>query len=390
MAFQIIRNDITKVAAEAIVNTANPRPVFGSGTDSAVYHAAGQEKLLAERSRIGQMQPGEVNVTDAYDLQARYIIHTVGPSWIDGSHGEYETLASCYRKSLHLADKLGCTSIAFPLIATGVYGFPKDAALQIALREIRTFLETADMDVTLVVFSRKSYELSAALTRSVRQFIDDNYCRTANEAEYGSTDPFRDEKAMLSETADMGGYGYTSAGAEADEEPEAERISAAFDPERRRRLLDFSLRNRRTREREPRAEKEADPMPSITPRKEKSLKDLIDQAGETFQEMLLRKMKEKGLSAPEVYKKANLDKKLFSKIRNNPDYVPKKQTAVALAIALKLNLDETADLIGRAGLAFSPSSKFDLIITYCIEHHNYDMFEINALLFDYDQPLLGV
>lgn len=216
MPFQIIRNDITKVAADAIVNTANPAPRYATGTDRAVYMAAGAEKLLAERKAIGEMRRGEVHVTDAYGLNAKYIIHTVGPVWIDGTHEELQTLASCYRKSLHLAEKLGCRSIAFPLISTGVYGFPKDKALDIALSEIRTFLETSEMDVTLVVFNRSAYQLSETLTESVRQFIDDNYCRTAEAAEYDGLYP-----AALRENG-RGRRGTQYAGMAADEAAEME------------------------------------------------------------------------------------------------------------------------------------------------------------------------
>ena len=171
MPFQIIRHDITKVHADAIVNTANPRPEYGGGTDYAVYQAAGAEALLAERKKIGRIAVGEANVTPAFRLNAKYIIHTVGPIWVDGEHREFENLASCYRKSLNLAQQLGCESIAFPLISTGTYGFPKDKALQIALDTVREFLTYSEMQVILVVFDRKAYELSAELGQDVRRFI---------------------------------------------------------------------------------------------------------------------------------------------------------------------------------------------------------------------------
>ena len=192
MPFQIIRNDITKVHVDAIVNTANPEPVYASGTDGAVYMAAGADQLLKERRRIGQLRTGEAIVTKAFQLPAKYIIHTVGPSWWDGSHGEFEDLASCYRKSLYLAEQLGCKSIAFPLISTGVYGFPKDRALEVALKEISGFLSASDaeMDVFLVVFDRKAYDLSASLIDDVRNFIDENYVAEKEKEEYlwGSAD----------------------------------------------------------------------------------------------------------------------------------------------------------------------------------------------------------
>lgn len=173
MSFRIIRNDITKVTADAIVNTANPRPTYGGGTDAAVYKAAGADDLLTERRKIGNIAVGEAAVTPAFRLHAKYIIHTVGPVWQDGNHGEFEALASCYRKSLLLARKLGCGSIAFPLISTGTYGFPKDKALDIALAEIRDFLKSDEMDITLVVFDREAFVLSKPLTDDVRQYIDE-------------------------------------------------------------------------------------------------------------------------------------------------------------------------------------------------------------------------
>ena len=184
MPFRIIRNDITKVRADAIVNTANPEPAYGSGTDGAIYRAAGEEKLLAERRKIGRIKTGEAAVTPAFALPAKYIIHTVGPAWLDGNHGEFEELASCYRKSLLLARQLGCESIAFPLISTGVYGFPKDRALQIALEEIEEFLSANEMDVTLVVFDKSSFDLSSSLVAEVGQYIDDHYAEEQHTKEH--------------------------------------------------------------------------------------------------------------------------------------------------------------------------------------------------------------
>ena len=185
MPFQIIRNDITKVKADAIVNTANPKPIIGSGTDSAIYKAAGEKLLLKERQKIGDIAPGQVAYTDAFHLDAKYIIHTVGPAWVDGNHGERDILHSCYEKSLTKADELSCKSIAFPLIATGVYGFPKDEALQIALAEINKFLLSHDMKVILVVFDRKAFELSGKLVGDIEEYIDEHSADEIRDAEYG-------------------------------------------------------------------------------------------------------------------------------------------------------------------------------------------------------------
>lgn len=469
MPFQIIRNDITKVHADAIVNTANPMPEYGGGTDYAVYQAAGAASLLAARRKIGRIAVGEANVTPAFRLHAKYIIHTVGPIWRDGNHREFEGLASCYRKSLNLAHQLGCESIAFPLISTGTYGFPKDKALKIALDTIREFLTGSDMQVTLVVFDRKAYELSADLGQDVRRFIDDRTSRELAKTEYapdyllnrpGGENRRQESKKRrpLAETGFTADDRSTSMADRAEETPlgretadhaeemplgcetanHAEELSsyqemadlpaASSKPEPRaagssekhagyvKKLFSSSIWGDTSDKKtgKPSADKRTDASvakPSSKPQKasgtwydiwnkgslgvqsaankEKSLADVVRQVGETFQERLLRMMEERKLDAPEVYKKANLDKKLFSKIKKNPAYNPGKQTAVALALALELNLDETVDLIGRAGLAFSPSSVFDLIIEYCIERRIYDVFEVNAILFEYEQPLLG-
>ncbi len=368
MPFQIIRNDITKVRADAVVNTANPHPQIGGGTDSAVYKAAGKRRLLKERKKIGDIPVGEAAVTPAFSLPAKYIIHTVGPVWIDGRHGEYRQLASCYSKSLLIAERLGCESIAFPLISTGTYGFPKDKALRIALHTIADYLRESEMEVLLVVFDRKAYELSSELTVSIRQYIDDNYV-IAKEQEYYLSDyrtemnaPVYDRDSSLPKAAGKAG-----------------RI-------KRKQSL-----------RPPRADTGALPVSEIRKSEESreyfgsaaNLDDIIRHAGEGFQECLFRLIDERDMKDPDVYRKANISRKLFSKIRCNADYMPGKRTVLALAVALELNLDQTVDLLSRAGFAFSPGSIFDLIVKYCIETRTFDIYEINALLFEYDQPLLG-
>lgn len=332
MPFKIIRNDITKVRADAIVNTANPEPCYAGGTDAAIYHAAGAEELLSAREEIGRIAPGDAVATAAYALPARYIIHTVGPAWIDGRHGEFEILHSCYRKSMLLADQLECKSIAFPLIATGVYGFPKDRALETALSAIREHLVHSDLDVTLVVFEQSAYQLAAGLTEEIEAYIDENYVAPP-EMGMSALPEENICEADLCASAPMASY--------------------------------------------------AAPQP-----RKGSLEDAINNLGETFQERLLRMICERGMTDPEVYKRANIDRKHFSKIRK-PSYIPKKRTIVALAIALRLNLDDTRDLLASAGFALTTNSVADVIATYCIEHEIYDIYEVNALLFRYSQPLLG-
>jgi Predicted phosphatase homologous to the C-terminal domain of histone macroH2A1 len=360
MPFQIIRNDITKVSADAIVNTANPKPQIGSGTDSAIYAAAGETHLLAERKKIGPIAPGLAVSTSAFALSAKYIIHTVGPSWTDGSHGERDILRSCYANSLALADALKCESIAFPLIATGVYGFPKDEALNIALSEIGRFLLTHEMMVILVVFDRRAMELSEQLVGGIEQYIDEHAAHELRKAEYGgafTSANRRRRMARLREEEELPALEM----AETAAAPETEEITAAL----------------------PLA---AESLPGFGGQ---SLDEVLRGAGETFQQQLFRLIDERGLDDVTVYKKANIDRKVFSRIRCKADYRPKKKTAVAFAIALELDLQTTLDLLSRAGIAFSPSDAFDLIVSYFITNRNYDIYEINAALFKYGQPVLG-
>ena len=363
MPFQIIRNDITKVKADAIVNTANPKPIIGGGTDSAIYKAAGEEQLLAERKKIGLIASGHAVQTDAFNLDAKYIIHTVGPSWKDGKHRERDILHLCYRNSLAIAVELACESIAFPLIATGVYGFPKDEALQIALSEINKFLLTHDMKVLLVVFDRKAFALSGRLVGEIDEYIDEHAVQAIRDREYhGNTRERRcledriwaeEEKAVSSasvnEDSDFYHDDFPGAMSETVLAPEAA-------------------------------------LPDI---KGKSLDDILDHTGDTFQQRLFQLIDASGMDDVTVYKKANIDRKVFSRIRCKEDYKPTKKTAVAFAIALKLDMPTMLDLLSRAEIAFSPSNKFDLIITYFVTNKIYDIYEINAALFKYGQPILG-
>lgn len=359
MALQIIRNNIVNVEADAIVNTANPVVGVGRGVDQAIYEAAGWDRLLEARERIGEIAPGEAAWTPAFGLHARYIIHTVGPSWMGGGSGERETVARCYRRSLELAAELGCESAAFPLIATGTYGFPKDEALRIAMAEISGFLLSNEMEVLLVVYDKESFEVSGKLFSDIQSFIDDN------EAAYTPDDLQYNRAEDISMGAESGGYDDLLL-SESMEQPAFEADAA---PSYSR---SFS----------------APSAPSF-PSQEASLETRLKHLDKTFQEYLFMLIDRRGLSDTDVYKKANIDRKHFSKIRSNAGYKPSKKTALALAIALELNLDETKDLIGRAGLALSPSIMFDRIIEYCIETCNYNIYEINCILFKYDQPTLG-
>ena len=382
MSFRIVRNDITKISADAIVNTANPEPVFREGTDSAVYAAAGAEKLLAERKKIGRISEGDVAVTPAFDLDAKYIFHTVGPVWLDGDHGEKETVRNCYINCLNKAKELELESIAFPLIATGVYGFPKAEALFIATSVFSSFLAENELEIILVVFDNESFELSDKIFAGVDQYIDENYVGEKTKEEYFGSGICEDRAVPM----------------QADEECSEEQAPVGR-PENRsqREYKKTSLRGFPGLGRNAAASACGDSAAmnaysavgaaaNAAPR---SLDDVVKNVGETWSESLLRLITERGYTDTEVYKRANVDRKLFSKIRSNKDYQPKKNTAVAFALALRLNLDETKDFLRRAGYAFSPSSKFDLIIEYSIDHGVYDLMLINGALFDHDQPQLG-
>ena len=343
MPFEIVRNDITKMAVDAIVNTANPRAVIGLGTDSMIHEAAGPE-LLRARQEIGYIDIGQAVITPAFDLQAKYVIHTVGPVWDGGSYGEEEYLRSCYENSLRLALENNCLSIAFPLISTGNYGFPKDKALQIAIAAFSTFLLEQEMQIYLVVFDRTSFKLSEKLFQSVASYIDQHYVDECTLAAYGAVEESRS---------------------------------------RIRRRRDMEICESRC------LQEEMLPYAPMVASKAASLEDMLRQTDAGFTETLLKLIDKTGKKDSEIYKKALLSKQHFSKIRNNPNYKPTKPTAISLALALELNLEETKDLIGRAGYALTNSSKFDLIIRYFIEQGNYNVVEINIALYEFDQTLLG-
>lgn len=344
MPFEIVRNDITNMRVDAIVNSANPRPVVGLGTDSSIHEKAGPE-LLAARQKIGPIPMGQAAITPAFRLHAKYVIHTVGPVWDGGSYGEEALLRSCYDQSLKLGLAHDCKSIAFPLIATSNYGFPKDKALQIAVAAFSAFLLEHEMLIYLVVFDRGAYKLSEKLFHSIASYIDDHYVDLWEESAYGT---------------------------------EKRRIQSNI---RRRRDRDLFRKSAVLEDMAPCAPMA---MPVAA-----SLPDFLKQADAGFTETLLKLIDKTGKKDSEIYKKANLSKQHFSKIRNNPDYKPNKQTAIALALALELDLEQTKDLIGRAGYALSNSSKFDLIIMYFIQQKNYNVVEINIALYEFDQSLLG-
>lgn len=330
MPFTIIRNDITKVSADAVVNAANNSLLGGGGVDGAIHRAAGPG-LLRECRTLGGCETGQAKITKGYDMPCKYIIHTVGPIWQGGTCGEKELLYSCYKNSLLLAKEQGCASVAFPLISSGIYGYPKDKALEVATSAISDFLSDNEMDITLVVFDKNAVSVSEKLLKNIRKYIDDNYAEEHSDFEGRSRSFFGGQKLRRSALKAV----------TMCEEPCTAPIS-------------------------------------------------FEDMDETFSQALLRMIDEKGLTDVQVYKKANIDRRLFSKIRSDADYRPKKQTAISFAIALELDLDETERLLEKAGYTLSNSIKFDVIIKYFIENKMYDIFEINETLFAFDQSLIGV
>ena len=333
MPLEIVRNDITKMTVDAIVNAANESLLGGGGVDGAIHYAAGPQ-LLAECKTLGGCKTGKAKITGGYNLPAKYVIHTVGPIYEDGKHGENDLLESCYRESLALTKEHNCETVAFPLISSGVYGYPKDQALKVAIDVISDFLLENEMKVYIVIFDKAAYKISEKLFSDIAEYIDDNYVDE-------HTDYRRERMRMnMPMQASIGMF-------EAD-------------------LCECK---------------------AIMP--EDDLDSKLKQIDESFSQMLLRKIDEKGMTDAECYKKANIDRKLFSKIRGDVNYKPSKPTAIAFAISLELSLDETEDMLKKAGFALSHSNKFDIIIEYFISKGNYNIFEINEALFAFDQSLLG-
>lgn len=345
MPIKIVRNDITKIECDAIVNAANSTLLGGGGVDGAIHRAAGKG-LLFECMKLGGCKVGQAKITKAYKLPSKFVIHTVGPKWKDGQKGERELLESCYRESLTLAFDNKCESVAFPLISSGVYGYPKDQALKVAVDTITEFLIEHDMLVYIVVFDKSSFQISEKLFADIASYIDDKYVDT--HFIFNRTRPDAlGESTVLAET----------------------------------QILPDDIET---------CEVQVPLCPSMAMPKAASLEEMVRQIDESFSQMLLRKIDEKGMTDAECYKKANVDRKLFSKIRGDIHYRPRKTTAIAFAIALELNLEETKDMLMKAGFALSHSSKFDIIIEYFITNGNYNIFEINEALFAFDQSLLGV
>lgn len=327
MPFKIVRQDITHMKVDAIVNAANTQLQQGGGVCGAIFKQAGATQLQEACNKFSPIETGEAVITPGFLLQTKWIIHAAGPIYNQWTQQENENhLRNAYLNSLKLAHSHKLKSIAFPLLSSGIYGYPKEEALKIATSTIQSFLQQHELDIYLVVFDKKSFEISETLLGEVASYIDENYVQSHQRIRYN--------------------------------QPE-----------------EVSLYDR--------------PRVDINNSPTLSFEELIDDLDEPFSTTLLRLIDLKGLTDVEVYKKANLSRKLFSKIRTGKNYLPSKRTIIALALALNLDLEETDDLLQRAGYALSPSSKFDVIIEYFIIHERYDIYEINEVLFNYDQPLLG-
>ena len=340
MPFSIVRNDITKMQVDAVVNAANSSLLGGGGVDGCIHRAAGPE-LLAECRTLHGCKTGQAKLTKGYKMPCKYIIHTVGPVWKGGFFGEREQLYSCYKNSLELAAQYECSSVAFPLISAGIYGYPKAKALEVAQQAIADFLESCDMEVTLVVLDKKAVELSRELFRQVKEYIEDRYAEKLESLDPQRSVPYSAPK-----------HGKTPFPA-ARSAPLMEEACA----------LDECC--------------------------EMSLEERLRNTDETFSQSLLRLIDEKGLSDSEVYRRANIDRRLFSKIRCDSDYRPKKQTVLAFALALELDPGEAEQLLKRAGYSLSDSIKGDVIVRFFLENGIFDIYTVNQALFQFDQSLIG-
>jgi O-acetyl-ADP-ribose deacetylase (regulator of RNase III) len=342
MPFTIVRQDITKMKVDAIVNAANTELQRGGGVCGAIFEAAGAAQLQAACDKLAPIKTGEAVITPGFNLPAKFIIHAAGPIYREWNKKQNEQhLRAAYTNSLQRGVENKCASIAFPLISSGIYGYPKDEALQVATSAIQDFLIDHDIDVTLVVFDKSSFIISRELRGAVASYIDEHYLDS--------------QKISRRQLLDIERQALIEA-----EESKSQYNELVFED-----MLAPSV---------------GAPAP---------LDDLVDNLDEPFSQMLLRLIDAKGMTDVQVYKRANLDRKLFSKIRSNKGYMPSKRTAIALAVALELSLDETDNLLRRAGYAFSHAVKFDVIVEYFISKGKYNVFEINEVLFEYDQPLLG-
>lgn len=397
MPFKIVRNDITKMNTEAVVNTANERAVVDTGCDSSIYAAAGYDELLAyRREHIGDVPVGEVFITPGFNLNSEYIIHAVSPLYIDGESGEEEKLRNCYRKALSLADEKGIRSIAFPLISTGGFGYPKEEGMRIALDEIKAFLEDHRMMIYLVVFDEKSASLGRRAYPGLEEYIDRNYVEQVSDAEYNSSySKASRNRLSLGQMLKMGISRSEKTSARPREEAARPQGEAARPRREEHSILSDSCMSEAAEDtcvdEEAFASDDMDlceAAASFEEKHESRLEERMKHLSDTFSEYLMYLIHDKNMENAEVYKRAIVDKKTFSKIKNNVDYHPQKLTALCLCVGAKLNLDESKDLLARAGYALSPCDKTDIIFSYFIENEIYDMIELDIQLEEHGLPCI--
>ena len=407
MPFKIVRNDITKMNTEAIVNTANDHISVGTGCDSAVYMAAGYDELLKYREeKIGFVPEGDAFITPGFKLQAKYIIHAVSPLYMGGDQGEEEKLRSCYRKSLQLAKENGIKSISFPLISTGGFGYPKEEGMRIAVDEINEFLLGNEMDIFLVVFDTKTTQLGEKIYPGLEAYIDHNYVKEAREKEYGDayfgsmrpSEPGYDRYLSNAQMIER----RTRRNAEAQRREKSEFSTSALPtasavPKASKSSFTGSIFKKEQAKKSVSDEAlqvdeccECDEAPffDFEEQHESKLQERIRHMSDTYSEYLMYLIRERHMENAEVWKRAIVDKKIFSKIKNNVNYHPNKLTALCLCVGAKLNLDESKDLLARAGYALSPCDKTDIIFSYFIENEIYDMIELDIQLEEHGLPCI--
>ncbi len=344
--------------------------------DGCIHRAAGPE-LLAECRTLGGCKVGQAKITRGYRLPCRYVIHTVGPIYQGGNQHEKELLTSCYQSSLALAKEYGCESVAFPMISAGVYGYPWAEALRVAVDTISKFLMDNDMTVTIVIFDRSAYQVSESLFDDVNAYIDRCTRIAARNASWVEVQPDI-RRAFI---------GSACSSVMMDGLPETEARPGV----RERQDKDTGIKGCSIKEEnQPKSAKQENRSKTEkTEKTETELDEALKRMDESFSEMLLRKIDESGMTDAQCYRKANIDRRLFSKIRSDREYRPSKPTVIAFAVALQLTLPETLALLERAGFTLSHASKFDIIVEYFIANRRYNVFEINEVLFAYDMPLIG-
>jgi O-acetyl-ADP-ribose deacetylase (regulator of RNase III) len=347
MPFNIIRNDIVRMEVDAIVNAANPDLKHGGGgVGERIFNAAGVEEMTAACDAIGGCPTGSAVITPGFKLPAKNVIHAVGPVWQGGKQGEEQLLRSAYRSSLELATQFNLESIAFPLLSSGNFHYPYERALAVALDEINRYLFQSDMQVTLVMFDQTAARLGFMLRKDLVSYIDDHYVE--EHRSLNRRDP----------------YGPWATPSEKRREPAREKPEYLQDDD-------------------------SDYMSLVLPSMAMP-EELVFPIEKTFSEALLKLIDAKGMTDVETYKRSNIDRRLFSKIRSNADYSPRKSTVLALTIGLKLSVQDAQDLLARAGFAFSPCDRRDLIVRYFLERGEHDIAKVNGALYDFDQELLGL